>query len=112
LNKKRVKYILFAVVFGILFFAASPRAVPGNLPSGLAAPLFQPADTLEPELKYKISDETGNPILDEERKKGLDLKDPENLEYTFDYDYKTGNITVYRKIGNMNIRLYSGLIPI
>ena len=80
-------------------------AVSGNLLSNAGTSFPQSADTTKTELKYEISDETGNPILDEERKKGLDLKDPENLDYTFDYDYKTGNITVYRKIGNLNVRL-------
>jgi len=105
LNKKRVKYILLTIVSGCLFFVTAIPAVSNNLSSPDVALFFQSADTLETELKYQIEDESGNPILDEERKKGIDLKDPDNLDYSFDYDYKTGNITVYRKIGNLNVRL-------
>ncbi|NPA35992.1 MAG: cell surface protein SprA [Chlorobi bacterium] len=66
---------------------------------------MQTPDTSETELKYEIDDETGNPYLDEELKKGINLKDPDNLDYSFEYDYKTGDITIYRKIGNLNVRL-------
>jgi cell surface protein SprA len=105
LNKRRVKYILFAVFYGMIFFVTATPAVSNNPLSHEFAYFIQPVDSVEPELKYEISDETGNPLLDEERKKGIDLKDPDNLDYTFEYDYKTGNVTVYRKIGSLNVRL-------
>ena len=70
---------------------------------------YQQPDTLKStdpvNLRYNIVDNSGNPLLEEEEDRGVDLDDPTNLDYKAEYDYKTGNVTIYRKVGNMDVRL-------
>ncbi len=62
--------------------------------------------TTEPvDLKYQIKDKSGNPLLEQEEQSGLDLHDPSNLGYSAEYDNKTGNVTIYRKMGNIDVKL-------
>ncbi len=56
-------------------------------------------------LRYQINDRSGNPLLEEEEQGGLDLNEPSNMDYRAEYDYQTGNVTIYRKVGNMDVRL-------
>lgn len=59
--------------------------------SGMAEVFQMEPDSLEStppaNLKYKIKDETGVPLLDEQTETGLDLADPENLDYRTEYDF-------------------------
>ena len=105
MDKKRVKYLLSAIVFSSVFFVAATLPVSNTSLSPIITPPPQEPDSVETELKYEIKDVTGNPFLDGNIKSGVDLQDPENLDYTFKYDYKTGTVTVYRKIGDVNVRL-------
>ena len=57
------------------------------------------------DLKYKIVEKSGNPYLEQEEDRGVDLEDPSNFEYSTEYDYETGNVTIYRRIGNVNVKL-------
>ena len=53
----------------------------------------------------KIDDKGNNPFLDPSQEEAMELPTTENLEYTTEYDPKTGQVHLYRKIGNMNIKL-------
>ncbi|TAJ14898.1 cell surface protein SprA [Marinilabiliaceae bacterium JC017] len=57
------------------------------------------------DLQYKISDISGDPTQDQSQQRGLNLNDPSNIDYRALYDYKTGNVTIYRKIGDLDVRL-------
>ena len=64
-----------------------------------------PADTAN-QVRHKKVDEGDIPSGTAGRPTGgIDLKDPENAEYSAEYDPASGSVTIYRKIGNMNIRL-------
>nr|WP_319401309.1 cell surface protein SprA [uncultured Carboxylicivirga sp.] len=63
----------------------------------------QQPDSLD--LKYKIVDKSNNPYLEKEENKGLDLEDPSNIEYRTEYDYETGKVTIYRRMGNIDVKL-------
>lgn len=59
------------------------------------------------ELPYKLHD-TGDIPRDGSGKpqpSSIDLKDPDNAEYSAKYDPASGSVTIYRKIGGMNVRL-------
>lgn len=64
----------------------------------LAAP-----DTTGP-LRYPIKNEGEIPGSGQQGS-AFDLKNPDNAEYDVEYDAETGNVTVYRKIGGMNVRM-------
>ena len=56
-------------------------------------------------LRYSITDESGNPYLEDEEGGVIDLGKPENLDYQAEYDPETETITLYRKVGGINVRL-------
>ncbi|MCQ2228209.1 MAG: cell surface protein SprA [Bacteroidales bacterium] len=60
-------------------------------------------DTTEP-LRYPIKNEGDIP---EAKSQGssFDLKDPDNAEYSAEYDAETGMVTIYRKMGGLNVRM-------
>ncbi|MBI9065465.1 MAG: cell surface protein SprA, partial [Marinilabiliaceae bacterium] len=99
--------ILFAITG--LIWAGSATPYTGGIDIRLPNLLVQQPDTTKDvppvDLKYEIKDASGNPLLEEEENRGLDLNDPSNLDYSAEYDYKTGNVTIYRKVGNMDVRL-------
>lgn len=66
------------------------------------------ADTLQ--LPYPMSDEGDVPAVSGQSpaqgsSSPIDLKDPENAEYSAVYDPASGSVTIYRKIGGMDVRL-------
>ncbi len=63
----------------------------------------QQPDSLD--LKYRIKDKSGNPYLEQEEKSGLNLSDPSNLDYKAEYNYESGNVTIYRKMGSLDVKL-------
>lgn len=101
--KKILRNSIAVIAIVGLIWAAG--ATPVNKIYDFDFPLIelQQPDTVN--LKYKIVDKSGNPFLEKEEKRGLDLVDPSNLEYSAEYDYKTGNVTIYRKMGNIDVKL-------
>lgn len=65
-------------------------------PDTLATPykMTDPADT--PQDGHAPQEGTGSPI---------DLREPDNAEYSAEYDPASGSVTIYRKIGGMNVRM-------
>ncbi len=96
---------MIAIVFSNIFFVVATPAVSNNSLSPKYSVHYQSPDSLDRELKYKIKDFSGNPLLEKDEGSGIDLNDPANLDYRYEYDYKTGNVTIYRKIGNLDVRL-------
>ena len=58
-----------------------------------------------PTLKYPISDIPSNQGVDQPGGKGMDLPLPGSYEYRSEYDAKTNTVTIYRKIGGIDVRL-------
>ncbi len=56
-------------------------------------------------LKYPIKEKGNNPNLDKFEQSDLDLEDPDNASYRSEYDPKTNQVTIYRKVGGMDVRL-------
>ena len=54
-------------------------------------------------LRYPIKNE--GEIPSDNEGSAFDLKEPENAEYSAEYDAETNSVTIYRKIGGMNIRM-------
>ncbi|WP_246095370.1 T9SS outer membrane translocon Sov/SprA [Saccharicrinis carchari] len=52
-----------------------------------------------------IEKQSNNPFLHPEQEKSMELATPQNLQYTTQYDAKTGKVHLYRKIGNLNVKL-------
>ncbi|MBS2210253.1 cell surface protein SprA [Carboxylicivirga mesophila] len=106
--RKTLQYTIAFIVLTITFAVGSTSSSHGTT-SNYKEIYFQQPDSLkvtEPvDLKYQISDNSGNPLLEEEEQGGLNLSDPSNMDYRAEYDYKTGNVTLYRKVGNMDVRL-------
>lgn len=92
--------------------------------AGAASPLLRPAinrallseaykeaaappDSLS--LPYKMTDPADTPQDGHAPESGsgspVDLRDPENAEYSAEYDPASGSVTIYRKIGGMNVRM-------
>lgn len=66
-----------------------------------------PNDTSNVTLPYPMTDEGDVPAngASHQPTSPIDLKDPDNTEYTAEYDPMTGGVTIYRKIGGMNVRM-------
>jgi len=107
--KKLYRNIIIVIAITGLMWAGSATPFTGGIDIRLPNLLVQQPDTTKVvppvDLKYEIKDASGNPLLEEEENRGLDLNDPSNLDYSAEYDYKTGNVTIYRKVGNMDVRL-------
>lgn len=67
------------------------------------------ADPDTSRLPYPLADEgdvpAGPGVPGQGGRAPVDLRDPENLEYSAVYDPATGGVTIYRKIGGMDVRL-------
>ncbi len=61
------------------------------------------ADTSR-DLKFPIHDKTGNPMVDQENPKSIDLNDPKNVSKTFRYDPDSNKYYYTSKIGNEYLR--------
>lgn len=107
--KKLYRNIIILVAVTGLIWVSGATPFTGGIDIRLPNLLTQQPDTTkvdqQVDLKYRIKDASGNPLLEEEENRGLDLQDPDNLGYSAEYDYKTGNVTIYRKVGDMNVRL-------
>ncbi|MCG8579763.1 MAG: cell surface protein SprA, partial [Bacteroidales bacterium] len=106
--RKRLQYTIAILVLTITLVIGGTSSSHGNI-SNYSDIAFQQPDTIrtgEPvDLRYKINDKSGNPLLEEEEQGGINLNDPSNLDYKAEYDYQSGNVTIYRKMGNMDVRL-------
>jgi len=106
--KKTLQYTIAFIAFTITFTIGGTPNSNGHLVD-YSEVLYQQPDTIRTgkssSLKYQINDKSGNPLLENEEERGIDLSDPTNLDYKAEYDYKSGNVTIYRKMGNMDVRL-------
>jgi cell surface protein SprA len=59
----------------------------------------------EGKLIFPLKETSGNPLLEKEEGGVIDPGMPDNVEYQTEYDAKTNQVTLYRRVGNMNIRL-------
>jgi len=57
------------------------------------------------ELIFPLKETSGNPLLEREEGGVIDPGMPDNIEYTTEYDAKTNQVTLYRKMGDINVRL-------
>lgn len=103
------KYIStpLAIVLTILASIAAPLVRPTiEVISELQRPEIAeaPEDSLFNELHYPLHDEGYIPSADN-KQSPIDLNTPDNAEYTAEYDVTTNSVTIYRKIGGMNVRM-------
>ncbi len=93
----------------------------GAIVAGMVAPMAQPSaqqsrslpaqsansddDDSDSELHYPISSGDQPVRPSEEKSTIIDLDDPDNAEYSVEYDAATESVTVYRKIGGVNVKL-------
>ncbi len=83
-------------------FVADNLSIPGSQTTG------QQPDTTKLQEGNRFSPiekKSNNPFLNPEQQKPMELAAPKDLEYTSEYDPKTGKVHLYRKIGNLNIKL-------
>ncbi len=67
---------------------------------------MQDPDSLQQETRYpSISGESNNPFLKPEQQSAIQLQESETFQYTTSYNPKTGEVSFFRKIGNINVRL-------
>ncbi len=66
-------------------------------------------DLEEPEddgsIKFPIKDQSNTPYEQKFENGAMDLEDPDNAEYRTEYDPNTNQVTIYRKIGGVDVRL-------
>ena len=107
--RKTLRYIVVFIAFTCAFTISGTTSSYDSEANGNPFIEFQQPDSLKTtesvNLKYQINDVSGNPLLEEEEQRGVDLNDPGNLNYKAEYDYESGNVTIYRKMGNMDVRL-------
>ncbi len=58
-----------------------------------------------PDLKYPVSDIPSVPQVGQPDTEGMGLPMPANFEYTTQYDAATNSVTIYRRIGGIDVRL-------
>ncbi len=63
-----------------------------------------PRSARDPELHFPVYDRTGDPVLDDSRPRGIDLKDPGNVEREVSYDPETERYYLTERIGNEYFR--------
>ncbi len=106
--RKTLQYTIALTVLTIILVVGNTSSSLGTT-SNYTQVDYQQSDTTKRtesvNLKYQINDKSGNPLLEQEEQRGVDLSDPGNIDYRAEYDYQTGNVTIYRKVGNMDVRL-------
>ncbi|WP_439185291.1 cell surface protein SprA [Carboxylicivirga taeanensis] len=106
--RKTLQYTIAFTVLTITLVVGGTSSLHGTISKYKQIDYQQP-DSIKPlepvNLKYQINDRSGNPLLEQEEHRGIDLSDPSNVDYRAEYDYQTGNVTIYRKVGNMDVRL-------
>ena len=101
--------LTFAGVASPLIRPAINRAVLESM-SSPQAPEAAAADPDSLKLPYPLTDqgdapETPGANPSNVQSSPLDLKDPSNAQYSAVYDPASGSVTIYRKIGGMDVRL-------
>ena len=112
--KRNSKYIILVCSFILISslwalnadFLASSRFLPEF---ELEAPAPQVPDTIPP--RFPVSKTTTEEYLDLLKKSPADLKDPENIKTTIEYDIKTGTYIVRTKLGDMELGTPMTLTP-
>jgi cell surface protein SprA len=105
------KYIStpIAIALAVLASIAAPLVTPAfEVIAELQRPTIEeaPEDSLFSQLKYPLHEEGNIPQrANEKQTTPIDLNDPDNAEYSARYDAATNSVTIYRKIGGMNVRL-------
>jgi cell surface protein SprA len=106
-----LKKKLFSITSTITVLALTVWAMASNAPMATyqyeqpmdAGAMLQ--DTGKVDLKYPIKDFSGIPTLQDEEGGMIDPGLPSNIQYSTQYDPATNQVTVYRKIGGMDVRL-------
>ena len=112
--KRNSKYIILVCSFILISslwalnadFLASSRFLPEF---ELEAPAPQVPDTIPP--RFPVSKTTTEEYQDLLKKSPADLKDPENIKTTIEYDIKTGAYIVRTKLGDMELGTPMTLTP-
>ncbi|MDL2208988.1 cell surface protein SprA, partial [Parabacteroides sp. OttesenSCG-928-O15] len=110
MKKKILKYILWIglFLFGVGMYAMNfglrntEFIVPADLPGEL------PPDTV---VKYPVAKTIPEGYEDVLKQSPVDLRDPENLKTTVEYDIRTGYYLIRTKIGDMEITTPISLTP-
>ena len=78
-----------------------------NLSAGNShPPLLQEPDSLSQETRFPIiNNNSNNPFLKPEQKSAFKFPESENLRYTTKYNPQTGEVSFFRKVGNIDVRL-------
>ena len=72
----------------------------------LYPPLIQEPDSLNQGMRYpSIAGDSNNPFLKPEQKSAIQLQSSESYKYSTSYNPQTGEVSFFRKIGNVNVRL-------
>ena len=112
--KRNSKYIILICSFILISslwalnadFLESSRFLPEF---ELEAPAPQEPDTIPP--RFPVSKTTTEEYEDLLKKSPADLKDPENIKTTIEYDIKTGAYIVRTKLGDMELGTPMTLTP-
>ncbi|MBP5365258.1 MAG: cell surface protein SprA [Bacteroidales bacterium] len=112
MRHSRKKYISLLAITILAVIASSAASLMRPTTNGIAslrpkkATVGQQVKDNPDDMPYPLNDKKGIPAIDDEAQKSpIDLKDPDNEEYSAVYDAESGNVTIYRKIGGMNVRL-------
>ncbi|HKL71882.1 MAG TPA: cell surface protein SprA, partial [Marinilabiliaceae bacterium] len=78
-----------------------------SIQNGYSIPLSQGMDSTESVIEPALfTNPLNNPQTPyEEKESPVKLDEPTNMDYTAEYDPTTGLVTLYRKIGNMQVKL-------
>lgn len=111
--KKKYIYITFVIVTlsSIGLVSSDARYLPSaDSFEGLGAPAPQDPDTLPP--RYPVSKTMPEHFREDVKsKRPADLRDPENVTTTIDYDIKTGTYIIRTKVGDMELGTPMSLTP-
>lgn len=112
--RKNLKYILLLCSFIVLSGLWALNA--DFLASSRFMPDFEPMETAEvqdsvPKSRYPVSKTMPEEYDDLRKKSPIDLKDPENVKTTIEYDIKTGTYIVRTKLGDMELGTPMTLTP-
>ncbi len=108
-NLSKVFPYIFTSIFILTAFVSSAyTGAKPNMQNGDLGANPQQPDTLQQGNGQRFPDlvpDNNNPFINPEQQKAMELPESETLEYTVEYDQKTGLVHLYRKIGNINIKL-------
>lgn len=105
--RKSFKYKLLVPLLTFLFVLAGASEYALATPATeLTAPYPQSdptSETLDPQRINPPTSERQTPLP--RKSSPISLQDPDNIEYSAEYDPKTGMVTMYRMIGNIPVKL-------